>query len=59
MTAMEHCDDTVKEHCDEKDFWSILMKGHGPLWLKVTRNIVMIWAENSVMTVVMEYCEKK
>ena len=27
MTAMEHCDDTVKEHCDEKDFWSIVMKG--------------------------------
>ena len=25
MMAMEHCDDTVKEHCDEKDFWSIVM----------------------------------
>ena len=52
MTAMEHCDDTVKEHCDEKDFWSIVMKGHGAWLLKVTRNIVMIWVENSVMTVV-------
>ena len=72
---IEHCDDSVMEHCDDKnsgalwwhghetlwwqEFWSIVMKGHGALWLKVTRKIVMIWAEISVMTVVMEYFDKK
>ena len=23
--AMEHCDDTVMEHCDEKGSWGIVM----------------------------------
>ena len=64
----------IREHCDDKghgalwwhdhgtlwwdEFWSIVIKGHGALWLKVTRSIVMIWAENSGMTLVMEYCDK-
>ena len=49
--AMEHCDDTVMEHCDERN--------HGALRLQGPWSIVMKREGNIVMTGFMEHCDER
>ena len=49
--AMEHCDDTVMENGDEKNFGALCRQGP---W-----RIVMIRSWNIVMTGILEHCAEK
>ena len=49
--AMEHCDDTVMEHCDEKNSGALSCQGP---W-----GIVMIWSRNIAMTIFLEHCDER
>ena len=73
--AMEHCDDTVMEHCDEKNSGALWLKGmehgddkghgalwwhgHGTLWWQEFWSFVMRSAMENCDDMVMEHGDDK
>ena len=49
--AMELCDDTVMEHCDDRNSGALCRQGP---W-----SIVMTWLWNNVMRRIPEHCDDK